>query len=138
MNLIYNTVYTTGNPGQYFEVEVLQHFSKPKSAAKAGQLLIVGDDWATSGPVGTNEKNYEGDKKLEGVDEEESNIPKVNNRQGSMPHEAFNEPNVNNFDFEPQSPTSVHPPPNQQPAPSPSPILHHQLPSLLLLIYCRP
>ncbi|KIM67416.1 hypothetical protein SCLCIDRAFT_37885, partial [Scleroderma citrinum Foug A] len=23
MNLTYNTVYTTGNPGQYFEVEVL-------------------------------------------------------------------------------------------------------------------
>ena len=36
MNLTYNTVYTTGNPGQYFEVEVLQHFSKPKSATKAG------------------------------------------------------------------------------------------------------
>lgn len=51
--------------------------------------------------MGTNEENYEGDEELKGVNEEKSNIPKVNDGQGFVPHEAFNESNVNNFDLEP-------------------------------------
>ncbi|KAI6001441.1 hypothetical protein EDD15DRAFT_2527414 [Pisolithus albus] len=70
-NPSYNTVFSTGDPGQDFAAEAQQLFFQQQSTSNSGSLPIVDDEWAAGEPS----CNYEGvsgeDVEIRGIDEEE-------------------------------------------------------------------
>ncbi|KAI6094925.1 hypothetical protein F5141DRAFT_1222855 [Pisolithus sp. B1] len=70
-NPLYNTMFSTADPGQDFAAEVQQHFFQQQSTSNSGSLPIVDDEWAAGGLS----CNYEGvsgeDVEIGGIDEDE-------------------------------------------------------------------